>query len=88
MRSEKALIACQVYFAEFIGTAALLATVIGSGIMGEQLSGGNVAIALLGNTIPTGAILITSFVGSRPIADCEPNFADERGSSFAPAPVL
>ena len=43
--------------AEFLGTAFLLATVIGSGIMGERLSGGNVAIALLGNTIPTGAIL-------------------------------
>ena len=43
--------------AELIGTAILLATVIGSGIMGEQLAGGNVAIALLGNTIPTGAIL-------------------------------
>ncbi|MDP8997931.1 MAG: aquaporin family protein [Pseudomonadota bacterium] len=43
--------------AEFVGTAILLATVIGSGIMGEQLAGGNVAIALLGNTIPTGAIL-------------------------------
>jgi glycerol uptake facilitator-like aquaporin len=43
--------------AEFIGTALLLATVIGSGIMGEQLAGGNVAVALLGNTIPTGAIL-------------------------------
>lgn len=43
--------------AEFIGSALLLATVIGSGIMGEQLAGGNVAIALLGNTIPTGAIL-------------------------------
>ena len=47
----------QAYFAEFIGTAALLATIIGSGIMGEQLAGGNVAIALLGNTIPTGAML-------------------------------
>lgn len=45
------------YLAEFVGTAFLLATVIGSGIMGETLSGGNVAIALLGNTIPTGAIL-------------------------------
>jgi len=43
--------------AEFLGSAFLLATVIGSGIMGERLSGGNVAIALLGNTIPTGAIL-------------------------------
>jgi glycerol uptake facilitator-like aquaporin len=44
--------------AEFLGTAILLATVIGSGIMGERLAGGNVAVALLGNTIPTGAILI------------------------------
>ncbi|MEC8201564.1 MAG: MIP/aquaporin family protein [Pseudomonadota bacterium] len=44
--------------AEFIGTAGLLATVIGSGIMGETLAGGNVAIALLGNTIATGAILV------------------------------
>ena len=44
--------------AEFIGTAGLLATVIGSGIMGETLAGGNVAIALLGNTISTGAILV------------------------------
>jgi glycerol uptake facilitator-like aquaporin len=46
------------YAAEALGTAILLATVVGSGIMGEQLSGGNVAIALLGNTIPTGAILV------------------------------
>lgn len=45
------------YAAEFIGSALLLATVIGSGIMGEQLAGGNVAIALLGNTIATGSIL-------------------------------
>ena len=44
--------------AEFIGTAGLLATVIGSGIMGEALAGGNVAIALLGNTIATGAMLV------------------------------
>jgi glycerol uptake facilitator-like aquaporin len=44
--------------AEFIGTAMLLATVVGSGIMAEQLAGGNVAVALLGNTIPTGAILV------------------------------
>lgn len=46
------------YGAEFIGTAFLLATVVGSGIMAERLSGGNVAVALLGNTIPTGAILV------------------------------
>ncbi len=43
--------------AEFIGTCLLLATVVGSGIMAERLAGGNAAIALLGNTIPTGAIL-------------------------------
>jgi len=42
---------------EFTGTALLLATVVGSGIMAENLAGGNVAVALLGNTIPTGAIL-------------------------------
>ena len=44
--------------AECVGTAFLLATVIGSGIMAEQLAGGNIAVALLGNTIPTGAILV------------------------------
>lgn len=43
--------------AECLGTAFLLATVVGSGIMGERLAGGNTAIALLGNTIATGAIL-------------------------------
>ncbi|HET9413063.1 MAG TPA: MIP/aquaporin family protein [Pseudolabrys sp.] len=43
--------------AEALGTAFLLATVIGSGIMAEQLSGGNEALALLCNTLPTGAIL-------------------------------
>jgi glycerol uptake facilitator-like aquaporin len=43
---------------ECLGTAFLLATVVGSGIMGERLAGGNVAIALLGNTIATGAILV------------------------------
>ena len=49
---------------EALGTALLLAIVIGSGIMGERLSGGNVAIALLGNTLATGAglvVLITIF---------------------------
>ncbi len=51
-------------FAELLGTALLLAIVIGSGIMGEGLAGGNVAIALLGNTLATGAglvVLITVF---------------------------
>lgn len=51
-------------FAEALGTALLLAIVIGSGIMGERLAGGNIAIALLGNTLATGAglvVLITMF---------------------------
>jgi glycerol uptake facilitator-like aquaporin len=43
--------------AETLGTALLLATVIGSGIMAQRLSGGNVALALLGNSLATGAIL-------------------------------
>ena len=50
--------------AEALGTAMLLAIVIGSGIMGERLAGGNVALALLGNTLATGAglvVLITIF---------------------------
>ncbi len=49
---------------EALGTALLLAIVIGSGIMGDRLAGGNVAIALLGNTLATGAglvVLITLF---------------------------
>lgn len=44
--------------AEALGTGILVTTVVGSGIMAEKLSGGNVALALLGNTIPTGAILV------------------------------
>jgi len=44
-------------FCEWLGTAFLLAAVVGSGIMAQKLSGGNVALALLCNTIPTGAIL-------------------------------
>jgi glycerol uptake facilitator-like aquaporin len=44
--------------AEALGTAFLLAAVVGSGIMGERLAGGNVAIALLANTISTGATLV------------------------------
>lgn len=54
--------------AEFIGTAFLLATVVGSGIMAERLAGGNVAIALLGNTIPTGAILVVLITMLGPIS--------------------
>jgi glycerol uptake facilitator-like aquaporin len=54
--------------AEFLGTLLLLATVIGSGIMGERLSNGNVAIALLGNTIPTGAMLFVLITMLGPIS--------------------
>ena len=43
--------------AEALGTALLVAVVVGSGIMGERLAGGNDAIALLGNTLATGAAL-------------------------------
>jgi|SRR5882672_6050750 len=43
--------------AEFVGTTLLLATVVGSGIMAERLAGGNAALALLGNTLATGAML-------------------------------
>jgi glycerol uptake facilitator-like aquaporin len=44
--------------AEFLGTAFLVAAVIGSGIMAQRLSGGNVALALLANMIATGAALV------------------------------
>jgi glycerol uptake facilitator-like aquaporin len=44
--------------AEFIGTAFLVSAVVGSGVMGERLAGGNVAIALLANTIATWAALV------------------------------
>ena len=46
------------FASETLGTALLLATVVGSGIMGERLAGGNVAVALLANTIATGADLV------------------------------
>ncbi len=65
-------------FAEALGTAFLLATVIGSGIMGEKLSGGNVALALLGNTLPTGAILVVLILIFGPIS----------GAHFNPAVSL
>ena len=64
--------------AEAIGTAFLLATVVGSGIMAARLAGGNVAIALLGNTIPTGAILIVLITMLAPIS----------GAHFNPAVTL
>ncbi len=64
--------------AEALGTALLLATVVGSGIMGEQLAGGNVAIALLANTIATGAGLVALILTFGPIS----------GAHFNPAVTL
>ena len=63
---------------EFLGTAFLLAVVIGSGIMGERLAGGNVAIALLGNTLATGAGLLALILTFGPIS----------GAHFNPAVTL
>lgn len=54
--------------AEAFGTCILLATVVGSGIMGERLAGGNEAIALLANTLATGAILIVLITMLAPIS--------------------
>ena len=64
--------------AEFLGTALLLATVVGSGIMGAKLAGGNVALALLGNTLPTGAILVVLILIFGPVS----------GAHFNPAVTL
>lgn len=64
--------------AEGLGTAMLLAVVIGSGIMGERLAGGNVAIALLGNTIATGAGLVALIL----------MFGTISGAHFNPAVTL
>jgi len=54
--------------AEFIGTLLLLAAVVGSGIMGERLSGGNIALALLANTVATGAALISIILAFGPVS--------------------
>jgi len=59
--------------AEFLGTAFLVATVIGSGIMAERLSGGNVALALLANTIATGAALVALIAAFGPISGAHLN---------------
>ena len=64
--------------AETLGSALLLATVVGSGIMSAKLAGGNMAIALLGNTIPTGAILVVLILIFGPIS----------GAHFNPAVSL
>ena len=66
--------------AELVGTAFLLAAVVGSGIMGEQLASGNVAIALLANTIATGAALVALILTFGPVSGAHFNpvvsFAD------------
>jgi glycerol uptake facilitator-like aquaporin len=59
--------------AEAIGTAFLLAAVVGSGIMGERLAGGNVAIALLANTLATGAALVALILAFGPISGAHLN---------------
>jgi glycerol uptake facilitator-like aquaporin len=64
--------------AEFLGTWLLVATVVGSGIMAERLAGGNAAVALLGNTIATGAILVVLIAMLGPIS----------GAHFNPAVSL
>jgi glycerol uptake facilitator-like aquaporin len=64
--------------AEWLGTAFLLAAVVGSGIMAQKLAGGNVAIALLCNTIPTGAILVVLILVFGPVS----------GAHFNPAVTL
>lgn len=64
--------------AEAVGTAMLLAAVVGSGIMGERLAGGNVAIALLANAIATGAALVALILAFGPIS----------GAHFNPAVTL
>ncbi len=64
--------------AEGVGSAMLLATVVGSGIMGERLAGGNVAVALLANTLATGAALVALILTFGPIS----------GAHFNPAVTL
>jgi glycerol uptake facilitator-like aquaporin len=64
--------------AEALGTAMLVATVVGSGVMAEKLAGGNQAVALLGNTIPTGAILVVLIAILGPVS----------GAHFNPAVSL
>jgi glycerol uptake facilitator-like aquaporin len=59
--------------AEFVGTTFLVAAVVGSGIMAERLSGGNVALALLANTIATGAALVALIATFGPVSGAHLN---------------
>ncbi|WP_391562136.1 aquaporin [Novosphingobium sp.] len=63
----------RVIAAEAIGSALLFATVVGSGVMAEQLAGGNIAVALLGNTIATGAMLYVLITMLGPISGAQFN---------------
>src|SRR5580704_19138781 len=60
-------------FSEWLGTAFLLAAVVGSGIMAAKLAGGNGAIALLCNTLPTGAILVVLILIFGPLSGAHLN---------------
>src|ERR1700681_966722 len=60
-------------FSEWLRTALLLATIIGSGIMAERLAGGNAALALLCNTLPTGAILVVLILVLGPLSGAHLN---------------
>jgi glycerol uptake facilitator-like aquaporin len=59
--------------AEFLGAALLLAAVVGSGIMGERLAGGNVGLALLANSLATGAMLLVLILTVGPLSGAHLN---------------
>jgi len=67
---------------EGIGTAFLVTAVVGSGIMGERLSGGNIALALLANSIATGAVLVTLIFTFAPISGAHFNPAVSLAAAF------
>jgi len=69
--------------AEGVGTALLLAGVVGSGIMGERLAGGNVALALLANTVATGAVLVALILTFGPISGAHLNPAVTLADAWA-----
>jgi glycerol uptake facilitator-like aquaporin len=68
--------------AEFVGTALLLAAVVGSGIMGERLANGNSAVALLANTVATGAALVALILTFGPISGAHFNPAVSVADAF------
>src|SRR5277367_2243213 len=76
--NEKSVSLLQRLLAESLGTAFLLAAVVGSGIMAQKLAGGNGALALLCNTLPTGAILVVLILTFGPLS----------GAHFNPAVSL